>query len=536
VKKLLSLFALFVASCGGSGKVYTISGKVESSNIKGLKVCIAQTENCTVTDESGTFTLKSSIQTPTLEFFIKDVKLGDYKLQQNGETITPDKITGDVKSGEVLARLIHSLNGDATMSLSTVDLSQVTIKTQVSGSIEDLIREGNFSLEFSYSGKDYTVNYSNASLELCQDDNCSRVDYQRNWLVLIYMDGDNNLNPFADTDIQELSKVTYPPNVKVVVLRDFSSEEGYAVYASDEVTGEIKEIERKTEELDMGSPETLKEFIRTYVTNYPATYKALILWDHGDGWKSRMASYDESNNNYLYMYELVDTLKELKEEGISFNLIGFDECLMGGLEVFVDVKDFADVFVASEKTEAGEGWDYSLVMGKLVKNPEADPYTFGKMIVDAYKEAYAKRNNLTLVAVKKEEVKTLLSAINDLANALTNDPTPLEGIEVRRLEEDAMPDYVDLHSLATGLLNNGLNLGALTTIKDTIEDLHSALINTDLKGIYIYFPRDNFFECYGYETPSTCSPYGDRTVDRYYNPFATVSTWDDFLESYFSGE
>jgi hypothetical protein len=114
-----------------------------------------------------------------------------------------------------------------------------------------------------------------------------------------------------------------------------------------------------------------------------------------------------------------------------------------------------------------------------------------------------------------------------------------EALDLSVDDDYPMPDYVDLYSLAEKLSEKGLSLPALDTIKTTIDNIYSALINTELKGLYIYFPESesNYSLCYGYEdyeNPSPCSPYDDEIVNDYYNPFAAVSSWDEMLETYFS--
>jgi len=560
-KFMLSGFlSLLVGSCGSGNSTFKITGKVVSSSIKGLEVCISETTNCTLTGEDGSFVLWSTKKTPKLSFFLKGenqkVKLGEYQLKENSETITPDKITGNHKTGELLAKLLHSLNADYKMEKPEIDLTNVVLElpSDVS-SITELLNRENFTINFSYNGNNYSITYANNKVKLCepQEESCQEVKYNREWLILIYMNGDNDLDSFADEDLAELSRVKYTPKVKVVVLRDSFTTYGYTVYVSDETTGQLKELLKSSEEIDMGSPSTLVNFVREYARRYPAKKIALIMWNHGNGWRNissfkiRATSYDQTTNNYLYMFEFTEALKKLKKEGISFNLIGFDECLMGGLEVLADIKDYAQVFVASEKTEGPKGWDYSLIMKSLTQKPTADPYTFGKIIVDAYKDTYGSRNqnqnpgSFTLTLFRKEDIETLLQAINSLAEMLdkgNKDIFKEAREEVLDLADDPdnSPNYVDLKDLAEKLAERGLSSEALNVIKTTIENLYSALINTELNGIYIYFPKDSsdYSKCYSYtsESPSSCS-FGSRVVNNYYNPFAEMSKWDEMLVRYF---
>jgi len=566
MKKFVPLAFLLLFSCGGgvsnSVTSYSISGKFEASQVEGLKVCIKDTENCTFTQADGSFSLTSPVQKPTLTFFIpgeeSDLKFGEYTLKTNGETITPFKLSDNLSVGDTLARIIHALNNDPSSQNQNINLEGVKVEElTISGnpvdlktapSLKELLENGeNFTLSFSYNGQNYQLSYDSSKRELSlSDGNTSNAVIYKKWLILIYMNADNDLEGVVSNDFNELNSVVYPPQVKVVTLIDYYSVPEGAIYATSEVTGKL-ELVRETQEPNMGDPETLKNFVEEFYSKFPAQNVALILWNHGDGWRSipssKTATFDKSSLSFLYMYELSETLKTLQDNGYRINLIGFDECLMGGLEVLVDIKDYAEAFVASEKTEPGWGWNYELVMKKLVENPDTDAYGFGKMIVDAYRETYTSAN--TLAVFKKGQVETLLSAVNELANALDENNYSLfqearsEALDLSVDDDYPMPDYVDLYSLAEKLSEKGLSLPALDTIKTTIDNIYSALINTELKGLYIYFPESesNYSLCYGYEdyeNPSPCSPYDDEIVNDYYNPFAAVSSWDEMLETYFS--
>ncbi|TCK06278.1 clostripain-related cysteine peptidase [Phorcysia thermohydrogeniphila] len=565
MRKFLPLILLLLPACGGGGGssqvTYQISGKFSASNVKGLEVCIAQTENCVTTQDDGSFSLSSTTPTPTLEFFLKGensrLKLGSYRISENGETITPFKLSDEPAVGDALARIIHALNNDPSSESTNIDLSKVNVEEltvdgspvalEEAPSLKELLEnDKNFTLKFSYDSQEYELSYDSSKGELSLSDGSNnRIVTYKKWLVLIYINGDNNLEDAIKYDFNELNSVTYPPQVKVVTLIDYLTSHEGAIYATSELTGKL-ELVRETPEPDMGDPETLKNFVEEFYHKFPAQKVALILWNHGDGWRStqssRAASSDEWNGDILYMYELKGALEDLQENGVKIDLIGFDECLMGGLEVLVDIKDYAEAFVVSEKTEPGWGWDYELVMKKLLENLDTDAYGFGKMIVDAYREAYGNYiDSNTLAVFKKEEVETLLSAVNELANALDGNNYSLfqeARSEALDLEIDVypMPDYVDLYSLAEKLSEKGLSLPALDTIKTTIANAYSALINTNLKGLYIYFPEteNNYSTCYSYQSPAPCSPYGGETVNDYYNPFAAVSSWDEMLETYFS--
>lgn len=122
------------------------------------------------------------------------------------------------------------------------------------------------------------------------------------WTILVYMNADNDLERFGIKDFIEMSKVDNSKDVNIVVQMDRSP--GY----SDEYGDWTQTLRFKIEknilpikhsaiedlgEKNMGDPTVLKDFIDWGKEKYPAENYALIIWDHGDGWRySKMTSLD----------------------------------------------------------------------------------------------------------------------------------------------------------------------------------------------------------------------------------------------------
>ncbi len=357
----------------------------------------------------------------------------------------------------------------------------------------------------------------------------------RNWLFLIYMDADDPvLDRYWRSDIEELEQVIYNPSVKVVVLKDSLGNNGGEIYESSDLNGKLVKV-KDIPEPNMGDPQTLISFVEEYAKKYPATYIALDLWDHGDGWRAisskstpyRFAASDSSSNDYLYMFELQSALRELKNDGINLSLIGFDSCLMGMVEVLYDIMEYAEAFVLSEDFEPIEGWNYTYIMEKLTENSVISPYGLGKAIVDAYKEEYGNsEGSYTLSVIKKEEAEELIGLVDLLASQFLNGTLHYE--ELLQARENASEivgreNYVDLYSLV-----EGINSETAFQIKELIENLYS-VIRTDENyyGISIFFPDNS-------STPDLQIYFTTREnpVGEYFNPY-TDRLWDELLKEFF---
>ena len=108
----------------------------------------------------------------------------------------------------------------------------------------------------------------------------------------------------------------------------------------------------------MGDGQTLYDFATWAIATYPAEHYVLILSDHGGGWTGGWSDDDPEQASGLTMQEIDDALGAIvADTGIgAFELVGFDACLMGQLEVMSAIAPHADTRVGSEETEPSLGW------------------------------------------------------------------------------------------------------------------------------------------------------------------------------------
>jgi hypothetical protein len=443
------------------------------------------------------------------------------------------------------------LGGDSYLNATYLDFG----KTEITGiscggqdcpntTVAELIKNGySFTIDGSYKGSPIKVSYNpdNQTVELCLNGNCKSLKPSLyDWLVLIYMNGDNNLNDFAKEDLKEIQAVRVPPFVKVVVLTDFLGNGGAYIYATDDSSGVLKLIDT-VKEPDMGDPQTLKDFLTSFIERYPAERRVLIVWNHGTGWKSlptdstvKVASYDETAGDYLYMYEFARVLSDVTADGTKpFDLIGFDECLMGNLEVFYDIANYTRYAVASEHFEPAKGWNYTEVFHKFLKNIETqnDATAFGKAVVDAYSLYSSESYPLTMVLISSSQIKTLVESLNQMVQKYLTNPdsynTAVENVR-NSLPTIGGNDYglIDLYSLALNLNATFEGVGTEGIIS-TIKSLYRYTSDPNFQGVSIYFPTDRAY----LDTDYFCSETTPCTGG-YYNPF-TSTLWDEFLKTYF---
>jgi hypothetical protein len=271
------------------------------------------------------------------------------------------------------------------------------------------------------------------------------------WTYLVYMAGDNNLAPAALMDLQEMETVGSTSAVNVVVQAKLNPAQlinagldatlanniGNSVYRAKIVKNNspantllASNFQAVAGVSNMADKATLTGFITWAKQNYPADNYALVLWSHGNGWKTipisqglptRGALADDTSGSTMTMQDITTAIKN---SGTHFGVINFDACLMAMYEVAYSLKDAADYLVASEEVEPGQGDDYNRVLTSLTGTPAQTPNQVAQMVATKFRDSYAAltpqgKDNVTKSAVDLTKLAALKTALDDFAAYLT---------------------------------------------------------------------------------------------------------------------
>ncbi len=140
----------------------------------------------------------------------------------------------------------------------------------------------------------------------------------------------------------------------------------------------------------MADSETLADFIRWSVANYPAEKYALVLWDHGGGSKTGLFIDELFPGDVMSLQELNAALRD---GGVVFENILFDACMMANLETAYSVKDYAKWMVGSEEVVAGKGTAIADWLQQLLNDPQCDGRRLGRWICDMTQIKYANEDD-----------------------------------------------------------------------------------------------------------------------------------------------
>ena len=200
---------------------------------------------------------------------------------------------------------------------------------------------------------------------------------QAKWTVMVYMSGDNNLEDYIVKDLElELAALASNPNVQVTALADRGP--GYDKSRGDWQTtklyhptqGMIADAASAVAdwgERNMGSAQTLKDFVTWSKTNYPADHYALYFWGHGWGWHPDWTMEDSSSGTGDGLNP--DEVKSVQSQLGFIDVIGYDACNMSQIEIMALWAGKATALTGSQEFVNMDGIEYDVVLNQLNANP-----------------------------------------------------------------------------------------------------------------------------------------------------------------------
>jgi len=299
------------------------------------------------------------------------------------------------------------------------------------------------------------------------------------WTFMVYLNGDNDLDPFTKEAFNRMEKAAQNPDVNILVLWDrcsllsddgrecFDKSEGientrlYRVEydSSDLITSPVQEVDWNPGELDMGDPDTLVNFVTWARDNYPARYYFLSILDHGGGWsptfpdtfRPRLTSLSlqqpfvplrrsyhvfggtglswdfSADYNYLSTAEMRRALCSITKEGTEkIDVVFYDACLMGMIEEAYEIKDYANYFVGSQN-EAWGSLPYDQYLNSITSTTQ--PRQLAIDIVNHYTASLPLTGHpSTMSAVDLAAINEVALAVDSLARAMINGLTSAETV------------------------------------------------------------------------------------------------------------
>ena len=395
----------------------------------------------------------------------------------------------------------------------------------------------------------------------------------KKWTVMAYVDGDNNLEAWSVTVLDQMGDIGSTIDVNIIAqldrihmdppppgeadpddvrFGDWDTTKRFYVTKGMDPTAANQSADLGEE--NMGDGQTLQDFIEWGMTNYPAERYALILQDHGSGaigytgleklQQQNIIFDDTSPGGSLDMLELRDVLNTVTSDGAHpIDVLGMDACLMGGIEVDDQISPYVKVRVSSQEIAYTGDWSYSGFLADLVAAPDMQAMPLAQSIFSHLSEYIDTYSVVDLGA----PYDTLVPAVNAFGSALLDYGDPYLD-EIRQIREEVQdfgyyrpPDtkvsgnrdlHIDLYHFAQ-LIHDRISVSEIHdaatdvmnavdgAIPDGFEESDNHPLWPDAYGISIYFPK---FES-GYDDWYD----GSRGI----LTFTYTTLWDEWLHEYY---
>jgi len=404
----------------------------------------------------------------------------------------------------------------------------------------------------------------------------------KQWTVLVWMAGDNDLEDYALGDLNELKKVGSTADLDVVAQIDLHRDHHTRRYHVHHGTAAAADVVADLGETNTGDPAVAADFFAWGIATYPARHYLAVLWNHGSGIdeedvyrraraigitverhvapapdrvprarartiasrrfrralfsttieraiSTRAIAYDDTARDFLDNLELKRVLATVKQKTRrTLDVVGFDACLMSMIEIAYELRAYARFIVGSQEVEPGDGWPYDQILRALADDPGMAPERLGAAIVDRYVASY-RRSDVTLACLDTSRVDEAAQAADRLAGALvTAMKQPAEYAAVTRSVRSAqhydLPDFIDVCDFSDQVRQRSRNAkvkSAAGAMIAAVCDAGSGLVRRERhKG-------DRVARSHGV---SVYFPRGEVTVAYDRLAFARDTRWDEFLK------
>jgi len=365
------------------------------------------------------------------------------------------------------------------------------------------------------------------------------------WTIMVFINGKNNLEPYAIKDINEMEMVGSSKKINIVVevgrIKGYDTSNGdwkgtrlYLIKKDADTSKINSKLVKEMGKVDMGDYRSLGAFGKWAKEKYPAKKYMLIVWNHGSGWEkggeriiTKGISYDEETGNHINTPQLGLALQEMGK----VDVYGSDACLMQMAEVVYEIKDSADYIVGSEETEPGDGYTYNTFLGPVAARPAMTPAELAKVAVNAYSDHYQAQNTgSTQSLIKSASIPKLLTLSNAFAYAVTQAGEKDLAKKAREgAVKFAIPENKDLYDFVRQIVAGAKSADVKTKGQALMTFITSELVmhnrtNNDPGG-YWSGPVD-------YSKSKGIAAYipAGKTDAGYVNlKWAKYSNWDEFI-------
>lgn len=370
------------------------------------------------------------------------------------------------------------------------------------------------------------------------------------WHVFVYIVNDSEGQLPYGQDIDEML-VASMSGVDFTVFLDSSDLAGPGLVSPHvpnsgdamliEIADGVATVTQALGEVDSGSPDTLAWFLAQGLIAHPAEKNALVVWDHGAGWRGIAIDEDLSANGtraatYLDSSEITTAVTNGLAAGgrDRLDLLLFDACLMASFDsIGAAAAANVDYLIASEEVVPGLGFEYESFA--VFSQPAVQPAQYFDTLAVAYERESGDAGygqDFTFSMFDLAHTTAIRDAITAFATAaaadVTVNPTPYlaatTSLHRYGTSGDTWHGFVDVGEYLNGLSGIGADAAAardqlLAAIAAGRVGQRNGTPNFDAAtGMTVYFPLE------------------PREFDSRFERMPTSSPWMPFLSAFYDAQ
>jgi len=345
------------------------------------------------------------------------------------------------------------------------------------------------------------------------------ADVPKKWTFLIFLNGDNGLDPDATQNLLAMEKVGSNDQVNIVVQwasLSAGKTVRLLVKKSTDPTHVTSPILQDLGLVDMGNYKNLQDFIQWGVTNFPADHYFVDVWDHGSGWHLQHnqhfhskqntlndISWDEISGNWITTEQLGSVMTYAANVmGHRVDVYGSDACQMAMVEVANEMSTSVDYFAGSEFVEPAASWPYAEFFRHVEARPNLTADQVSKLLTKEYVRSYeggsGGRAQVTFSAFQMDKLNRFNTAFKKMSDEIRT-LAPSEKAKVLSAAQNAQQffenDYRDVGDLLKKLKQakiTGISKADITEVQFALDEFVIANADTknfrDSTGLSIWFP------------------------------------------------
>lgn len=327
------------------------------------------------------------------------------------------------------------------------------------------------------------------------------------WTFAIYMSVDNDLeDDWESASLPSLLRIPENPDINIVVMVDGIETDGVKLL---EISGGNCQLVKTYPELNFGDGAIFGWFITEVTGLYPSEKLSVTVSDHGSGWKK--FSTDETNEDEIRLPEMKAAIESA---GVFIDILSFDACLMGSIEVVYEActTNLVQYIVAAEEMIPLEGFPYDNMLTSAALNPSMTPSQVAADMVEGFGEHYDETTfmSVNLAAIDVMSIGAYATTLQTWCSMMHDNLDSYKMIYKESLMDSYVAfgtnEYVDMADLGDTLLSNDLfsDPELRTATANMVEAIDSSVIAVyanpdvpDSRGLTLYWAKKGEWNYYG---------------------------------------